>query len=148
MISLERKTNRLNPIIEERQAIFDAENQKLASIRNEKATTVSKMRQKQTEYMNGVDRLNNERGSANRLMLEALERGLDSTKQEWMNLYNQVIEIEKKEKLQLIALSESHKSLEAIKHLQAKYQMELIKYQKQRDLKQIDEIALRKFTHG
>ena len=148
MITLEKKANRLSPIIEEREEVFDEENKKLARIRQEKVQTVAKMKQKQTEYMDGVSRLNNERGSANRLMLEALERGLDTTKQEWMNLYNSVIEIEKVEKQQVMALTEAHRALEAIKHLQGKYKQELVKFQKQRDLKQIDEIALRKFTHG
>lgn len=148
MANLDRKVQRLDPIIEERKSRLDDEQQKLAIVRQKKIETINAMKQKQREYMEGVERLNGERGSANRLMLEALETGLDTVKQHWMNLYQQAILCEKEEALQLDIMSRAHRDLEAIKHLQAKYRTELGRVTQQRELKQIDEIALRKFTHA
>ena len=148
MISLEKKSKRLDPIIEQRKARFDDENQKLINIRAARLLEIARMKEKQSEYMKGVDRLNNERGSANRLMLEALERGLDTVKQQWMDSYAQVLTLEKQESAQFEMMSAAHRELEAIKNLQGKYKLEVIKVEKQRDMKQMDEMALRKFTHS
>lgn len=146
MISLKRKTKRLDPIIEQRKSQFDQENALLGSIRGKKAIAISAMKAKQKEYMDGVERLNSERGSANRLMLEALETGLDSIKQEWMNIYEVILKIEREEVEQLEVLSKAHRDLEAIKNLQGKYKDEFAKEEKRRDAKQIDEIASRNFS--
>lgn len=148
MTALEKKAKRLDPIIDERKARFDQERQRLAVVRQKKLDTIAAMKQKQREYMEGVARLNSERGSANRLMLEALETGLDSVKQLWMKLYHDVLVCEQEEKAQTETMSQAHRDLEAIKHLQTKYNTEVIRSLKQRELQQIDEIALRKFTHS
>ena len=84
MLQLKKKSKRLNPVIEERQATFDSESDLLTTIRKKRIQVVAAMRAKQSEYMTGVTRLNDERGTANRLMLEALETGLDSVKNQWM----------------------------------------------------------------
>ena len=86
MLQMEKKSRRLNPVIEDRQAQFDLESEKLTAVRKRRIEIVAAMRAKQNEYMSGVTRLNDERGTANRLMLEALETGLDSVKNHWMKL--------------------------------------------------------------
>ncbi len=145
MQQLQKKAKRLNPVIEERQSKFDAENDKLNSIRRRKIETVAAMRAMQQEYMDGVSRLNDERGTSNRLMLEALEVGLDSVKSQWMSLYQTVIQIEKEEKQQITVMSQAHKDLEAIKKLQTKYKVEYAKEMDRREQKTLDEHSLRKF---
>jgi flagellar export protein FliJ len=145
MQQLQKKAKRLNPVIEERQSKFDAENDKLNSIRRRKIETVAAMRAMQQEYMDGVSRLNDERGTSNRLMLEALEVGLDSVKSQWMSLYQTVIQIEKEEKQQITVMSQAHKDLEAIKTLQTKYKVEYAKEMDRREQKTLDEHSLRKF---
>jgi flagellar biosynthesis chaperone FliJ len=146
MHQLEKKARRLNPVIEERQAKFDMESERLAILRQKRIQTVAAMRAKQTEYMNGVGRLNDERGTTNRLMLEALEIGLDTVKNHWMKLYQAVMDIEKHEKLQLDIMGRAHRELEAIKTLQAKYQVEISKEMSRREQKSLDEFSLGKFA--
>ena len=146
MLQMQKKSRRLNPVIEERQAKFDFESEQLTLVRQKRIQLVAAMRAKQNEYMTGVTRLNDERGTANRLMLEALETGLDSVKNQWMKLYQGVIEIEAHEKVQLGIMSKAHRELEAIKTLQAKYQIEIIKETERRDQKALDEHSIGKYV--
>jgi flagellar biosynthesis chaperone FliJ len=146
MLQLEKKSKRLNPVIEERQAKFDRESELLTNIREKRIQIVAAMRAKQSEYMTGVTRLNDERGTANRLMLEALEIGLDSVKSQWMKLYQAVIEIEAHEKVQLEIMSKAHRELEAIKSLQEKYHLEIAKEINRREQKTLDEHSIGKFV--
>jgi len=148
MNSLNKKITRLDPIIDERKNKLDIEQYKLQQVRQRKVETVKAMKKRQNEYMEGVERLNHERSSANRLMLEALETGLDTIKQDWMNLYHEVLKVEKEEHEQLQVMSQAHKDLEAIHHLQSKYKAELDQTIKQAERKLLDELALRKFTHA
>lgn len=146
MLTLQRKAKRLDPVIEERQEKFDVESERLNILRRKKIETVEAMRSKQQEYMEGVTRLNEERGTSNRLMLEALETGLDSVKSQWMVLYQEVINIEREEKKQLVIMSQAHRDLEAIKTLQTKYKVEFAKEMDRREQKMLDEHSLRKFV--
>jgi flagellar export protein FliJ len=146
MLTLQRKAKRLDPVIEERQEKFDVESERLNILRRKKTETVEAMRSKQQEYMEGVTRLNDERGTSNRLMLEALETGLDSVKSQWMVLYQEVINIEREEKKQLVIMSQAHRDLEAIKTLQTKYKVEFAKEMDRREQKMLDEHSLRKFV--
>jgi flagellar biosynthesis chaperone FliJ len=146
MLQLEKKAKRLNPVIEERQAKFDIESEKLNILRQRKIELVAAMRAKQQEYMDGVTRLNEERGTSNRLMLDALETGLDSVKNQWMALYQSIIQLEKEEKNQVIIMSKAHRDLEAIKTLQTKYKTEFAKEMDRREQKMLDEHSLRKFV--
>jgi flagellar biosynthesis chaperone FliJ len=145
MMLLEKKAKRLNPVIEERQTKFDAETQKLNEIRKRKMDLVAIMRARQQEYMDGVNRLNEERGTSNRLMLEALETGLDSVKNQWMALYQAIIELEREEKNQFLVMSQAHRELEAIVTLQNKYKVEFAKDLERREQKMLDEHAIRRF---
>ena len=146
MHQLAKKANRLDPVIEDRQEKFDKENEILNLVRQKRIETVAAMRSKQSEYMSGVNRLNEERGTANRLMLEALEIGLDSVKAQWMNLYQAVINLEREEKNQIEIMSQAHRELEAIKTLQNKYKNEFSKEMQRREQKSLDEHSLRRFV--
>lgn len=146
MLQLEKKAKRLTPVIEERQAKFDIESEKLNILRQRKIELVAAMRAKQQEYMDGVTRLNEERGTSNRLMLDALETGLDTVKNQWMALYQSIIQLEKEEKNQVIIMSKAHRDLEAIKTLQTKYKTEFAKEMDRREQKMLDEHSLRKFV--
>jgi len=146
MLQLEKKANRLDPVIEDRQAKFDRESESLNVVRQKRIETAAAMRAKQTEYMAGVTRLNEERGTSNRLMLEALEGGLDSVKSQWMKLYQAVVELERAEKEQIDVMSQAHRALEAIKTLQNKYNIEAGKEIKRREQKEMDDHSIRKFA--
>jgi flagellar biosynthesis chaperone FliJ len=143
--SADKKAKRLNPVIEERKARFDREMAELTLLRKKKIDAVSIMRRTQKEYLEGVSRLNEERSSNERIMLEALEIGLDNVKNLWMKLYQDVLDIEKMEKDQIELMSRAHRELEAIQTLQTKYKNDWIKEQSVREQKLLDEHALRKF---
>ena len=145
MHPLEKKAHRLEPVIEIRKEEFDTEREQFDVIQRKRIETVAAMRTTQKEYMAGVTRLNEERGTAERLMLEALEIGLDSVKTLWMKLYQEVIDLEREEKKQLEAMSKAHRDLEAIKTLQSKYKFEFHQEMGRREQKDLDEHALRKF---
>ena len=146
MLQLEKKANRLDPVIEDRQAKFDRESESLNVVRQKRIETAAAMRAKQTEYLAGVTRLNEERGTSNRLMLEALEGGRDSVKSQWMRLYQAVVELERAEKEQIDVMSQAHRDLEAIKTLQNKYNVEAGKEIKRREQKEMDDHSIRKFA--
>ena len=148
MMLFEKKAKRLEPIIDERKQKFDDENSKLSLVRQKKIETVARMRHKQREYMDGVQRLNSERSSANRLMLEALEGGLDTVKQEWMALYAMVLDCEREEQQQVLEMSKAHRDLETIKHLKGKYIKEAKQIENRNEQKMLDELATRKFISG
>jgi flagellar biosynthesis chaperone FliJ len=148
MVSLSKKSKRLDPIIEDRKTVFDEENQKLVAVRQKKIAVVAEMKAKQREYITGVERLNSERGSTDRLLLNALEMGLDSVKQSWMKLYQAVLECEREEEVQFNTMNLAHRNLEAIKHLKQKYDIELTKESNRREQKATDELALRRFSHS
>ena len=146
MRQLEKKAKRLDPVVEIRKEKFDFESERLNALRKKRLDTVAAMRAKQQEYMEGVARLNDERGTSNRLMLEALETGLDTVKNHWMRLYQLAIEIEREEKKQLEVMSHAHRELEAIKTLQSKYVAEHSKEILRREQKDLDEHSIRKFA--
>jgi flagellar export protein FliJ len=148
MLMLEKKAKRLGPVIEVRKAKFDEENNRLNAIRERKIKAVAAMREKQREYLNGVQRLNDERGTSNRLMLEALESGLDNVKAKWMSLYQSVVELEREERSQFEIMSRAHRDLEAICALEQKYRIQAQKEYERRDQKSLDEHSLRKFVRA
>jgi flagellar export protein FliJ len=145
MHSLEKKARRLNPVIELKKSRFDAELAQLNVVRQRKIEVVAAMRATQKQYMDGVGRLNDERGTMNRLMLEALETGLDNVKGLWMKLYQDVLDLEKIEKQQAEIMSRAHRELEAIQSLQDKYKLAWTQELDKREQKMMDEHAQRKF---
>lgn len=145
MHSLEKKARRLNPVIELKKSRFDAELAQLNVVRQRKIEVVTAMRATQKQYMDGVGRLNDERGTMNRLMLDALETGLDNVKGLWMKLYQDVLDLEKIEKQQVEIMSRAHRELEAIQSLQDKYKLAWAQELDKREQKMMDEHAQRKF---
>jgi flagellar export protein FliJ len=145
MHSLEKKARRLNPVIEMKKSRFDAELQQLNVVRQKKIEVVAAMRATQKQYMDGVGRLNDERGTMNRLMLDALETGLDNVKGLWMKLYQDVLDLEKIEKQQAEIMSRAHRELETIQSLQDKYKFAWAQELDKREQKMLDEHAQRKF---
>lgn len=124
---------------------FDAELQQLNVVRQKKIEVVAAMRATQKQYMDGVGRLNDERGTMNRLMLDALETGLDNVKGLWMKLYQDVLDLEKIEKQQAEIMSRAHRELETIQSLQDKYKFAWAQELDKREQKMLDEHAQRKF---
>jgi flagellar biosynthesis chaperone FliJ len=139
-----RKIKRLQPILADRKKIVDEELFKLSQIRRTKHEIVRLMRESQKNYVQGIDRLNQERMSSTRNMLSALEIGLDVLKQQWLDYYKDLMETEQLEVKQMDAVQEAQQKLEALQALEGKYQQEHKTHVNKAEQKQLDEFALRK----
>jgi flagellar biosynthesis chaperone FliJ len=145
MQQLARKVKRLDPILEIRKSRFETENQKLVALKQKKEAASLAVQRKQAEYMEGLERLNQERNTSERSMLEALEIGLDSIKQDWISLYALMVDCERAETLQHGVVIEVFRDLESIKVLQSKYQTSLRQQELKSEQKSFDELALKRF---
>jgi flagellar export protein FliJ len=141
-----RKMLRIEPVIKVRKAKVDQEIIVLNQIRADKQAAVTDMRESQRKYMEGVDRLNRERGSTAREMLAPLEGTLDYIKNRWYSLYKRVQEIEQREKAQLFQIDLAERDLRAVEKLSEIYAEEFRNEMRRNDQKIMDEAALRKFS--
>ena len=146
MSEARRKMLRIEPVIKVRKAKVDQEIIVLNQIRADKQAAVTDMRESQRKYMEGVDRLNRERGSTAREMLAPLEGTLDYIKNRWYSLYKRVQEIEQREKAQLFQIDLAERDLRAVEKLSEIYAEEFRNEMRRNDQKIMDEAALRKFS--
>lgn len=136
----------MNSLVKTRQFQLDQQTAELAKIRREKLILVEKLRQHQNEYLKGVDTLNEERQSANRLRLPTLERAVDTSKSLWYQSLKKVREVEETEKAQISEVLGAMRNLKSVEFLQDKYQQNYAEAVKQQEQKQLDEIAVQKFA--
>ena len=141
-----RKIKRVQPIIKMKQARVEEEASILERIRREKVDVVQAMKDYQKRYMQGVETLNQTRGSRDRANLPALETGLDRVKDQWTKLYRDVQELERKERAQIAQLLGAERELKAVERLRDRYETEHRKELGKSEQKQIDEMALRRFN--
>lgn len=145
MPETQKKIKRLASVIRVRKkAVEDASNV-LALTRNKKLAAMENLRSVQNEYLTGIERLNLERSSLSRDKLAPLERGLDATKEKWMRIYQQVLDLEKKEQVDHSILSKALMDLKAVDSLSESYRTafksELLKVEQ----KISDESAIRRY---
>lgn len=145
MRDTQRKIKRVQPVINIKQTKVDEEAAVLNVIRNEKQVLVKKMKENQTTYMTGVERLNNLRNSSDRENLVTLEQSIDFVKSQWYQLFKQVQEIEQKEKAQISRLIVAETELRSAEKLKEKYEHEFRASVAKSEQKQMDEFALRKY---
>ena len=146
MSEARRKMLRIEPVIKVRKAKVDQEIIVLNQIRADKQAAVTDMRESQRKYMEGVDRLNRERGSTAREMLAPLEGTHDYIKNRGYSLYKRVQEIEQREKAQLFQIDLAERDLRAVEKLSEIYAEEFRNEMRRNDQKIMDEAALRKFS--
>lgn len=138
------KMKRVQPVINVKKNKVDAESLVLNEIRSKKVELVRTMKENQRTYMQGVDKLNGLRNSANRENLSNLETSLDHVKSQWFQIFRQVQEIETKEKEQISRLVLAETELRSAEKLKDKYATELKIGLAKSEQKQMDEFALRK----
>jgi len=141
-----RKIARIQPVIMVRKAKVDQESAMLSRIRLEKRAAVADMKESQRIYMEGIERLNNERTSMSREMLAPLESSLDFIKNRWYSLYRRVQDIEAREKAQSVQLDMAQRELMAVEKLSENYTEEFKIEMRRGEQKNLDEIALRRFS--
>ncbi len=138
------KIKRVQPVINVKKTKVDEEAAVLNEIRTEKVVLVRVMRENQKTYMEGVDKLNNLRNSANRENLGNLESSLDHVKAQWFQLFRKVQEIEAKEKEQFSRLVLAETELRSAEKLKGKYEADFRAGLARSEQKQMDEFAARK----
>jgi len=143
-----KKMKRTEPLIRVRKSQMDEQIIFLTKIRDHKLQVVEAMRINQKQYMDGVDRLNNIRNSADRQNLEALERGLDVVKSKWYQLHVEVQNVENMEKAQVAQVLLAQKELKKVEKLKENYKSKFLQDLAQSEQKVQDEQTLAKYIRN
>jgi len=148
MTQTQRKLNRLETVIRIRKKAVDDASIILSTTRNQKKTALDHLQRTQQAYLQGIERLNQERTSLDRDKLQPLETGLDLTKTKWMEIYQQVVSLDRKEKEEHQALKNALTNLKAVDKLEDRYENIFKAELAKAEQKNLDEIALRKYIEG
>jgi len=143
-----RKIKKVQPLVRFKKKRVDEEAMVLQAIRREKILIVATMKENQKRYMQGIEDLNKIRSSRSRDNLETMEQALDHVKAEWFKLFKKVQEIEGKEQAQVAHVLTAERELKSVEKLQEKYEIEFKQLNAKHEQKQLDELAIRRFTRG
>lgn len=142
MSGIQAKIEKLGTLIKIRKIQLDQELFVLQRIQLRKEAAKQELLRVQTMYVKGVDRLNQERQSAERLMLEPLERSIDLAKSLWNQRLIELREVELEEKAQERQVAEAHKNMKMLEKLDGRYGNDLNQHLKKTEQKQLDEFAI------
>ena len=146
MKELKRKIERFKPIIKIRKTDLDREAVCLSKIRSFKREAMENLKKFQTQYMEGVSQLNEERQSKDRGKLASLERGVDYSKNRWHESLAYLRQIEIQERAQIAQVLKAERDLKSIEKLTERYVGQLKEVEDKEDQAVSDEAALR--GHG
>jgi hypothetical protein len=141
-MSIQTKITQVNSLIKLRQMQLDQQLFILQKITLRKEAAKQELIRCQTMYVKGIDRLNQERQSPERLMLEALERSIDHAKSLWHQRLMELREVELEEKAQERHVAEAHKNVRMLEKLDERYTGDLAEHLKKVEQKQLDEFAI------
>lgn len=141
-MSIKAKIAKINSLVKLRQIQLDQQLFVLQKIKVRKEAAKQELMRCQTMYVNGIDRLNQERQSPERLMLEALERSIDFAKSLWHQKMTELREVELEEKAQERHVAEAHKNVRMLEKLDGRYAVEYNEHLKKIEQKQLDEFAI------
>ncbi len=142
MAAVHKKQKRIQPLIRIRQTQFDQAVAALQVIQMEVLKAAEVLRHYQTMYIQGVDRLNQERQSPERRMLEALESSIDLAKQRWYQKLSILRELQEQEKMQLSEVQEAQLKLKMLEKIESRYERNVQEYDKKIEQKVLDEFAI------
>lgn len=145
MQDIQSKLKRVQPLIKAKQADLDRETAVLTEIRECKLKAISRLREFQAKYMNGVETLNRERQSGNFATLETLESGLDMVKSQWYQSLREVRTFEAQERAQLAQVHSAHVDLKSIEKLGERYFDQAADLEKKNEQKTNDELSVLRF---
>ncbi len=142
MSSIADKIQRMLPLIKIRQIQLDQQLFIQQQIQTRKIAAKAELLRCQHMYIKGIDRLNQERQSPERKMLEALERSIDHAKALWHNRLLSLRAVEDEERVQDLAVKLAYKSLKMLEKLDERYTVDLNDDLKRAEQKQLDEFAI------
>jgi hypothetical protein len=142
MSSIEQKIQKLGSLLKIRQIQLDQELFELDKVRRRKEAAKAELQRAQAMYIKGVDRLNQERQSPERLMLQALESSIDLAKSLWHKRLLELREVELEERAQERQVAQAHKNKMMLERLDGRYSADLNHHRKIVEQKQLDEFAV------
>lgn len=142
MTNFAQKIQRMEPLIKIRGIQLDQQLFFLQQIQARKQDAKNELLRCQHMYIKGIDRLNQERQSPERKMLEALERSIDLAKSLWHKRLMDLRAIEEEERAQEQAVKLAHKNLKMLEKLDERYTVDLNEQLKKVEQKQLDEFAI------
>lgn len=142
MTNFAQKIQKMEPLIKIRNIQLDQQLFLLQQIKARKLDAKNELLRCQHMYIKGIDRLNEERQSPERRMLEALEGSIDLAKSLWHKRLLDLRVIEDEERAQEQAVKLAHKNLKMLEKLDERYTIDLNEQLKKVEQKQLDEFAI------
>ncbi len=141
MAAVHKKHARIQPLIKIRQTQFDQAVSALQQIQEEVKAAASTLQHFQMMYIQGVDRLNQERQSSERKMLDALESSIDYAKRQWYQKLSILRELQEIEKEHLAAVKEAQLRLKMLEKIEDRYHKDVTLHDNKVEQKVLDEFA-------
>src|SRR5690349_10211674 len=138
------KVKKVQPIVRAREIQVNQEFLRLKEIREMKVSIVTELKKHQQSYIEGVELLNKERTSMDRLKVSSLESSVDHAKNSWYKCLQKAQEIESREKVQLSELIKAEKNLKSVEKLMTKHHEQIQAEEVKKDQKLMDEISIRR----
>jgi flagellar export protein FliJ len=142
MSQSKQKQDRIQPLIKIRQIQFDQETSVLSKIQQRRQLAIDELQRFQRMYIQGVDRLNRERQTPERKMLDALEKSIDYAKSQWYSKLRDLRAIEEEERQQMQIVIEAQKKLKMLEKLDIRYNEQHMEHLKKVEQKMLDEFAI------
>ena len=142
MTEFRKKIERMVSLIKIRQLQLEHEKSILQNISTKRVEAKDDLQHYQRMYIEGVDRLNQERQSSERKMLEALERSIDLAKLRWHQKLQILRKIEEEEQVQSMVVQSAHRELKKLEKLDERYDSQLKAQLGKIEQKSLDEFAI------
>ncbi|RYZ56335.1 MAG: hypothetical protein EOP07_12675 [Proteobacteria bacterium] len=142
MTSIARKIDKIEPLIKIRRLQLDQQLYIAQEIQIRKNAAKDELMRCQHMYIKGIDRLNQERQSPERKMLDALERSVDHAKSLWHKRLLDLRAVEAEERVQEQVVKLAYKNLKMLEKLDERYTVDLNEHLKKIEQKQLDEFAI------
>ncbi len=142
MPNSQQKMKRIQPLIKIRKIQLDQETALLNQIQLKREEAAQALMQSQQTYIEGVEKLNQERQSSERKLVSALEQGVDFAKAQWYQRLMALRAVEEEERLQSRQVAEAQKRMKMLEHLDERYLEQYLKQLNIQEQKQLDEFAI------
>jgi hypothetical protein len=142
MANTRQKIDKLQPLIKVRKMQFDQETMLLNLIHIKREEAILSLQHSQKMYIEGVEKLNRERQSSERKLLDALEQGVDFAKAQWYQKLKNLRLIEEDARHQMIMVNEAQRRMKMLENIDERYDEQLVKQTKIMEQKELDEFAI------
>jgi len=142
MANQRQKIQKLQPLIKVRKMQLDRETTLLTLIHSKRDEAILSLQLSQKMYIEGVEKLNRERQSSERKLLETMEHGVDFAKAQWYQKLKTLRLIEEDARHQMIMVTEAQRRMKMLENLDERYVEQLVKQMNVLEQKEMDEFAI------